>query len=392
MSILALPALRAVQNGHVMYLVSIPAAKLKELNLKVERYDPALVERYRGGEITKEQFVALQGYQRTIDNNRANKFAAYLQQESAISPTVLLMNDRGGGCTFDEKTNMLTIDTNVAIFIYDGQHREQGIEKALTNKADLADFPIFVVITAKLPKLKEMTQFKVINGTAKGVKTNLVIEIMTAIQTEESEVSVKDAKQIACNHATHEINRRDDSPWKGMVALANTVRPKKSEIDDNPDLENKRIIGSQSFLRSLQPVHDYLEANKWPSVRNGTLKTPASLQDRGAKIAEIIVEFWQAVKRQMSDPFETPNDYLLHSSLGVNVMHGVLASLLGDMHRGRRPWLTDDFVTMTEHSEWFNDASQWQKDGGEAANYSGYEGMDKLTAVVIESVSTPAAT
>lgn len=387
MSVLTLPALRADQNGHIMFLVSIPAAKLKQLNLKVERFDSTLVERLRSEEITKEEYLDQQGYQRTVDNNRANKFAAYLQQETAISPTVLLINDRNGACTYNEKTGMLTFDTKSPLFIYDGQHRDKGIEKALSLKADLADFPIFAVITSELPKLKEMTQFKVINGTAKGVKTNLVVEIMTAIQTEETEVSVKDAKQIACNHATHEINRREDSPWKGMVALANTAKPKKSEINVNPELEHQRIIGSQSFLRSLQPIYDYLESNKWPTVRNGTLKTPTSLLDRGKKIADIVVEFWQAVQSQMPEPFESPEDFVLHSGLGVNVMHSVLASLLGDMHQGRRTWVADEFVTMISTSEWFTDASQWEKDGGEAATYTGFGGMDKLAALIIESLA-----
>src|SRR6266849_1833781 len=149
MSVLTLPALRADQNGHIMFLVSIPAAKLKQLNLKVERFDSTLVERLRGEEITKEDYLALQGYQRTVDNNRANKFAAYLQQETAISPTVLLINDRNGACTFNEKTGMLTFDTKSAMYIYDGQHRDKGIEQALSLKADLTNFPIFAVITSE---------------------------------------------------------------------------------------------------------------------------------------------------------------------------------------------------------------------------------------------------
>ena len=275
------------------------------------------------------------------------------------------------------------------LYIYDGQHRTKGIEKALSLKADLADFPVFAVITAELPKLKEMTQFKVINGTAKGVKTNLVIEIMTAIQTEETEVSAKEAKQIACNHATHEINRREDSPWKGMVALANTAKPKRSEINVNPELEHQRIIGSQSFLRSLQDLYDYLEANKWPNVKKGVLKTPGSLEERGRKIADIVIEFWKAVRDQMPEPFESPDEYLLHSGLGVNAMHTVLASLLGDMYTGRRAWVANEFLTMTQESEWFSDASQWEKENGEAATYSGFGGMDRLSAVIIESLSVP---
>ena len=42
---------------------------------------------------------------------------------------------------------------------------------------------------------------------------------------------------------------------------------------------------------------------------------------------------------------------------------------------------------MINSSEWFTDASQWEKDGGEAATYTGFGGMDKLTAVIIESLA-----
>ena len=97
-----------------MYLVAIPAATLKTLRLKVEHFDSTLIERFRSNEITKEEYLAQQGYQRTVDNNRANKFAAYLQQETAISPTVLLLNDRDGSCQYDEETGMLTFDAGCA--------------------------------------------------------------------------------------------------------------------------------------------------------------------------------------------------------------------------------------------------------------------------------------
>src|SRR5947207_223065 len=101
MSVIRLPALRAVQHGHVMFQVNIPAAKLRKLNLKVERFDSSFVEQFRRGDITKEEYLERQGYQRIVDNNRANKFAAYLQDDTAISPTVILLNDRDGSCTYD---------------------------------------------------------------------------------------------------------------------------------------------------------------------------------------------------------------------------------------------------------------------------------------------------
>lgn len=45
---------------------------------------------------------------------------------------------------------------------------------------------------------------------------------------------------------------------------------------------------------------------------------------------------------------------------------------------------------MVRHSEWFSDASQWENDGGEASNYGGYGGMDKLSAVILESLAVVA--
>jgi DGQHR domain-containing protein len=384
---LTFPALRAIQNNHVMFLVSIPAEQLNKLNLKVERFDPDLIGKLQRGEITNEEYLEQQGYQRLVDNNRANKFAKYLQDEEAISPTVLLINDRDGSCKFNEKTGTLTFDVKSPLYIYDGQHRNKGIEKALAEKEDLAEYPIFVVVASELPKLKEMTQFKVINGTAKGVKTNLVIEIMTAIQTEETEVSTKDAKQIACNHAIHAINHREDSAWIDMIALASAIKPKKSEIEKNPALARQRILNTGPFMRSLQAIHDYLDTNMWPNVQKGSLKTPSSLEERGKKIADIVVEFWKAVKQQMPEPFESPTEYLIHSPNGVNAMHRVLVYLLGQMHAGRRPWVAAEFVTMTADSAWFTDSSQWEKGEGEAAVYaSGFEGMDRLAATIIESL------
>jgi hypothetical protein len=57
------------------------------------------------------------------------------------------------------------------------------------------------------------------------------------------------------------------------------------------------------------------------------------------------------------------------------------------MYKAHRKWVADEFVEMTNTSEWLTDASQWEKDGGEATTYGGYGGMDKLAALIIESLA-----
>ena len=182
MSQFTLPALRAFQNGTEMFLVAIPARRLTELDIKVERFDAGLFDQFHNGDISAEQLLEMQGYQRLVEKNRVNRFAAYLKLDSAISPTVLLINDRDGGCKYDDETGELHFDTEVTLYIFDGQHRKDGYVKAVLEQNKLGDFPVFVVITSDIDKRREMEQFQVINGTAKGVKTNLVIEIKAALQ------------------------------------------------------------------------------------------------------------------------------------------------------------------------------------------------------------------
>lgn len=397
MSVLTLPALRAKQNGRFMYLVSIPAGQLARLDLKVEPFDASLVKMVRNGEISTEEFLDQTGYQRPLENNRVNRFCTYLKDEKSISPTVLLINDRDGSCNFDERKGLLSIKEGASLYIYDGQHREKGFLKALKEDPErFAEFPVFAVITHKLPKLGEMQQFKIINDNTKRVSTALVIDIMSITHMvdgdAEIDAPVKDLRQETCNFATQAIATRKDSPWCDKVILTNERKWKKSEIKDDPDLANQRILGNQSFRRSLEPVYAYLEVNNWPGVAKGMRNTSTSLQERGEKMADIVVEFWKAIERQMPEPFEEATQYaLLSGSLGVYAMHKVLVSLLRDMHKGRRDWVADEFVTMTSGSGWFTEADRWAKDSGEVASYSGYRGGDLLARVIIESLEATVA-
>jgi DGQHR domain-containing protein len=370
-----------------MFLVAIPTRRLAELDIKVESLDASLFDQFRKGQLTPEQLLQKQGYQRSVEKNRVNRFAAYLHQDSAISPTVLLINDREGGCTFDEETGELTFDTKVTLFIFDGQHRKDGYVKALLEQGKLGDFPVLAVITSGIDKRREMEQFQVINGTAKGVKTNLVIEIKAALHQDVVGTNPKDAKKIACNHAMHAANSRDDSPWKGVIIAANQSRLKKSEVRANPDLENQRILGSTSFIESVGPVYDYLLTHRmWGGGAN------AELQSRGERMADIIVEYWKAIRELMPEPFEAPKDYLLQKAIGCMSLHRVLQHLLGVMHSARRQWSVDQFQLMLEPSAWFTQADYWEAKDSEASNYAAATraGAEKLAGEIIDSLQNAA--
>src|SRR5687768_4427168 len=106
-------AVRGVQNGQEIFLFLLPAKVLNALPIKVEQFDP-----------NKPYDDSAQGYQRSAEKNRARRFARYLEQVRAVSPTALMLNDRNRVSKWDATKGALTFDSERgAIFNYDGQHR-----------------------------------------------------------------------------------------------------------------------------------------------------------------------------------------------------------------------------------------------------------------------------
>src|SRR5207237_646581 len=84
------PAVRGVQNGQELFLFFLPAKVLKELPIKVEKFDP-----------DKPYDDQNQGYQRSPERNRARRFSRYLEASDATSPTAIMLNDRDRQSKYD---------------------------------------------------------------------------------------------------------------------------------------------------------------------------------------------------------------------------------------------------------------------------------------------------
>ncbi len=177
----SVPAVRDVQNGQELYLFFLPAKTLNALPIQVERFDSDMA--YDDPD---------QGYQRVAENNRARRFARYLERPAAISPTAIMLNDRNQQSKHDPKTGMLTFDSEKGpIFNYDGQHRELGYRFRLDGDESFAEFPIPVVMTRGMGKLAEMMQFRTINSKHKGVPTALVNAILAKLQVTEGDEAIE---------------------------------------------------------------------------------------------------------------------------------------------------------------------------------------------------------
>lgn len=362
-------ALRAVQNGQELFLFFLPAKALKALPIHVEKFDAS-----------KPYNDPNQGYQRAAENNRARRFARYLSEPDAKSPTAIMLNDRNSQTSYDQEKAELIFDTERGpIFNYDGQHRQLGYEFRLDGDEQFAEFPIPVVMTRGMDKLTEMLQFRTINSTAKGVATALVNAILANLQATEGDDAIDacEHRNVVCYKVTEALNKDPKSPWHMLIALPNESQWTKSAIAEDSTRAHTRVIRANSFVDALRPVYDYM----------AMLKLAESLDARALEIGGIVNEFWSALRERMPEAFKRPNDYALFKSNGVGPMHLVLRDLMIKMHAARRGYVKEEFLIMMEGSDLLGNHEFWHSENADGArNYSGKAGWPDLAKRIIRDL------
>jgi DGQHR domain-containing protein len=352
-----------------LFLFFLPAKTLNELPIEVERFDAG-----------KPYDDPDQGYQRSAEKNRARRFMRYLETQGAMSPTALMLNDRDSHSKYDPKKAQLIFDTAKGpLFNYDGQHRELGYRFRFNSDESFGDFPIPVVMTRGMDKVTEMLQFRTINSTAKGVATALVNAILAKLQATEGDNAIQgsDQRNVVCYKVTEAVNNDPQNPWHQLIALPNQQPWTKKEIAADPTREHTRVIRANSFVDALRPLYDYMTM----------LNIAGTMDQRAAGIASVVSEFWAALKQQMPDAFDRPNDYALFRSGGVGPMHLVLRDLLIKMHNGHRKFVKKEFLVMIAGSELLSEADFWLSSNDEGARiYSGKANWGDLAKRIIRDI------
>jgi DGQHR domain-containing protein len=376
MSKVSVPALRDVQNGTELYLFFVPAQVFESLNIKVEQFDP-----------NKSYEDEEQGYQRNAEIARMRKFARYLSQPDAISPTAILLNDRLGATSFDRGS--LTFDPVHPVFNVDGQHREGGYEIRLKNDPTFGNFPIPVVMTKRMPKLREMIQFNVVNDTQKGVATSLVKAILSQVHADQGDKVIEEAgkgRDVVLYKTVEALNSQPNSPWHGFITLANQKAWTKKEKAEDQSRTKTRLVRAESFVDSLKPVHDYMTM----------FFDQMNIDKRVAKLSNTVRDFWEAIQEQMPEPWEEPQHYTLFQAGGVGPLHLVLKGLLAPMHVAHRSWDKENFKAMIQEASLLTDHDFWRSTDGDgniiedgrtrARIYSGKANWPDLAKMVKESI------
>jgi len=355
-------AIRTEQSGTVLYVGVAPAHDLIKVTT-VDRYDPKLSPTDRK-----------QGYQRPPERSRITKIGSFLINEDGqrLFPTSVLLAAREP-VEYDRKQGTVTLTSDAPIQVVDGQHRLAGLQYAIEEKGatDLEYFNVPFVIVETPDKLVEMTQFRVVNGTAKSVRTDLVNMILTATyaDSKRSEIPKKDQWRIVVSNVVDRLSKDSKSPWFEGIALPGETTSGRGT--------GTKIVRATSFITSLRPVYTWLKEFVLDQhCRN--------LDDEIAYVYDIVANYWRALKDVVPDAFESADDYVIQKTPGLFSLHKLLKHLLGDMHRGRREFNSETFAAFLKESPEITDASFWHVKEQRASVYGSMKGFEDLYEILSE--------
>lgn len=314
-----------------------------------------------------------QGYQRPPERSRVTQIGRYLieQEGGGLFPTAVLLAARYD-LSYDKKQGTITITSDQPLQIVDGQHRLAGLHYAIEEKEEtrLADYSIPFVIMEGIDRMTEMTQFRIVNGTAKQVRTDLVNMILTATYAgmKRGDVPKKDLWRIIVSNAVDKLAKNPESPWRGMITLPGEASTRG---------EGGKPVRATSLITSLRPVY------VWLKETSGIMEQEC--RDADAEIEylyRVVADYWEAVKQVVPGAFENPSDYVIQKTPGIFSLHKLLRHLLSDMYRGRRRFDVPTFVEFLQQSPEITDPDFWHKDAGRASVYGSMKGFNELYEIL----------
>jgi len=220
---------------------------------------------------------------------------------------------------------ILHVKSECPIWIVDGQHRWRGIQDIDDKK--LEGFHMAVTILFGLDPDEEANQFVIINKTQKAVRTDLAERFIAKAYKKRGELAVMNdpntgifKKAIWVSKAIDVLDTLIDparkTTWEGKVQLPNEPKAKTMTVTQS------------GFTNSLQVLVDKLG--------------PLTNQDmyKVCDIVDIVDGFWNSIKKNCPGPFEAynpdtgvnPNNYAIQQTIGVSVLHRVLAMIWNDLN------------------------------------------------------------
>lgn len=135
----------------------------------------------------------MNGFQRKLDEARAESIADYISQGGVIPSSIILSAQIDAECEYISRKKALTFNSNENSFlIIDGQHRVYGFRKLQERDFHDPKLRVPVVIFSDLTPVEEARVFIDVNTLQKPVPKELLLDIKKLAETENAEEELLD--------------------------------------------------------------------------------------------------------------------------------------------------------------------------------------------------------
>jgi DGQHR domain-containing protein len=379
-----------VQHGQALLLTAMRADELGR-HKRVDVYDPT----------TKA------GYQRMAQTARVNSAARYYGDKGGRMPNPLLVNIReedfskltivikGDEAGFEGARDnygdwigvgYIEVPDDMPVWVYDGQHRADGIGVVLTDYSGFEGFAVPLSITLGLTEVEEMTEFYEVNTNAKSVRTDLAWSLLKSMADQDPDLAerleLEGRDWITRGQTVVEELEALGGVWTGRIQAPNQKGKRSDHL----------TIPQAGFVRSLRPVLDM----------------PLMAKADPAKIAQLLNAYWTGIAEVLPEPFDpinNPKDYAIQKGQGTIALHRVLPQVIEVLRaQGRSladpkayaeamenlPALTGEIVTEEGPSP-VTGADFWLSGSrGAASQFSGDAGRKRLSVHIRALLPRPA--
>ncbi len=347
------PAVKVQQGGRVLFATSFLVKDFQIQNFyDIDRLDS------RAGS----------GFQRLLQEDRANRLAKYIadswkENHHALLPTSVFLATEGN-VEFNEERNEISFESDrhggVCPFsVVDGQHRIQGLLRAVEKNQELGEFPIIANIAVNMKEVEQMLQFLIVNTTQKAVDDSVGQQIRSRLhgmlETETLpympswiKSAVEKGSDAEAISILSFLNSDPESPFYRRIQMA-----------DEPKSAKKYSIAQKAFVRVLKDT--VLIASH-----------PLSFESDKEKCRRIFKNYWIAVKKCFTDRETDENKTIVFKALGARFFCRVSSAVIGcanlkrsytvegfeDIFKSSQSHLSDNLLPMMRAGWWESKTSE----------------------------------
>jgi DGQHR domain-containing protein len=256
------------------------------------------------------------GYQRVPEERRFSErrgsIVRYLLKEMGCFPTSILINVRGelsfeededfGWCSLGE----LDIGEE-RLWLIDGQHRVEGLKRAIERNADFEQYPVVVSILQLPERFDELMLFYIVNRRQRGVPTELAYRHLQRMLWErgtdwlydlEGKIGVQ--RGLAAEVVDY-LCEEPASPWHGRIQRV--AEPRHEE----------HILRDKTMIRSVVEI----------------LKEKVFEGMKVKELADLLIDYWNAVSHIYPEAFVEPHRYTVLETPGLFSLNRLFPNVYG---------------------------------------------------------------